>query len=245
MISPKLLDDYYTRMHGILPEKIDLDRMLLKPLEGTGKMFCYDSPEYVKDMGTPDRYHAVCDDYQTGVVQAKSLSVKQKAIFLDRDGTINRYVGFLRRPDEMELLPGVVEAIKKINRSSYLAIVVTNQPVIARGEVTREQLDNIHKKMETLLGQEGVYIDALYYCPHHPDRGFKGEISELKINCNCRKPKPGMLLQAAADYNLDLSKSWMIGDSNSDKIAGINAGCNTLLVTEEVSLLNCIEQILE
>ena len=145
----------------------------------------------------------------------------------------------------MELLPGVVEAIKKINRSSYLAIVVTNQPVIARGEVTREQLDNIHKKMETLLGQEGVYIDALYYCPHHPDRGFKGEISELKINCNCRKPKPGMLLQAAADYNLDLSKSWMIGDSNSDKIAGINAGCNTLLVTEEVSLLNCIEQILE
>ena len=245
VISPKLLDDYYTRMHGILPEKIDLDRMLLKPLEGTGKMFCYDSPEYVKDMGTPDRYHAVCDDYQTGVVQAKSLSVKQKAIFLDRDGTINRYVGFLRRPDEMELLPGVVEAIKKINRSSYLAIVVTNQPVIARGEVTREQLDNIHKKMETLLGQEGVYIDALYYCPHHPDRGFKGEISELKINCNCRKPKPGMLLQAAADYNLDLSKSWMIGDSNSDKIAGINAGCNTLLVTEEVSLLNCIEQILE
>ena len=229
----------------MLPDKIDLDRMLLKPLAGTGKMFYYDSPEYVKDMGTPQRYQSVCDDYRTGIVRAKNLSSQQKAIFLDRDGTINRYVGFLREMDEFELLPGVVEAIRKINQSQYLAIVVTNQPVIARGEVTKEQLDGIHQKMETLLGEGGAYIDALYYCPHHPDKGFEGEIPELKIDCDCRKPKPGMLLQAASDYNIDLSQSWMIGDSENDRKAGENAGCQTLLVTEQTSLLDCIEQILK
>lgn len=245
VISPKLLDNYLEQMDGVLPDKIDLDRMLLKPLAGTGKMFYYDSPEYVKDMGTPQRYQSVCDDYRTGIVRAKNLSSQQKAIFLDRDGTINRYVGFLREMDEFELLPGVVEAIRKINQSQYLAIVVTNQPVIARGEVTKEQLDGIHQKMETLLGEGGAYIDALYYCPHHPDKGFEGEIPELKIDCDCRKPKPGMLLQAASDYNIDLSQSWMIGDSENDRKAGENAGCQTLLVTEQTSLLDCIEQILK
>lgn len=245
VISPKLLDNYLEQMEGVLPDKIDLDRMLLKPLAGTGKMFYYDSPEYVKDMGTPQRYQSVCDDYRTGIVRAKNLSSQQKAIFLDRDGTINRYVGFLREMDEFELLPGVVEAIRKINQSQYLAIVVTNQPVIARGEVTKEQLDGIHQKMETLLGEGGAYIDALYYCPHHPDKGFEGEIPELKIDCDCRKPKPGMLLQAASDYNIDLSQSWMIGDSENDRKAGENAGCQTLLVTAQTSLLDCIEQILK
>ncbi len=245
VISPKLLDNYLEQMEGVLPDKIDLDRMLLKPLAGTGKMFYYDSPEYVKDMGTPQRYQSVCDDYITGIVRAKNLSSQQKAIFLDRDGTINRYVGFLREMDEFELLPGVVEAIRKINQSQYLAIVVTNQPVIARGEVTKEELDGIHQKMETLLGEGGAYIDALYYCPHHPDKGFEGEIPELKIDCDCRKPKPGMLLQAASDYNIDLSQSWMIGDSENDRKAGENAGCQTLLVTEQTSLLDCIEQILK
>lgn len=245
VVSPKLLDDYCHRMEGELPSKIDLDRMLLKPLSGTGKMYCYDSPEYVKDMGTPDRYQSVCTDYKVGIVSAKNMSKKQKAIFLDRDGTINRYVGFLRKTDEFELLPGVAAAIRKINESGYLVIVVTNQPVIARGEVTETELDEIHKKMETLLGLGGAYIDALYYCPHHPDRGFEGEIADFKIDCNCRKPKPGMLLQAAVDYNIDLSQSWMIGDSENDMKAGKNAGCRTLLVTKEISLRDRIEQILK
>lgn len=211
-------------------EKIDLDRQLLKPLAGTGKMFAYDSPEYVKDMGTPERYLMVCKDFKKGTVSVKSLRNKQKAIFLDRDGTINRYVGFLRRPEEFELLPGVAEAIKKINDSGYLAIVVSNQPVIARGEVTVDQLQEIHNKMETLLGNAGAYLDAIYYCPHHPDKGFQGEIPEFKIECDCRKPKPGMLLQAAKEYNIDLSNSWMVGDSHSDIEAGKAAGCKTALV---------------
>ena len=143
------------------PVKVDLDRQLLKPLAGTGKMFCYDSPEYVKDMGTPERYYSVCDDYKAGRISGKNLKNKQKAIFLDRDGTINKYVGFLRNIDQFELIDGVSEAIKKINASGYLAIVVTNQPVIARGEVSFEELEEIHRKMETLLGEKGAYLDSI------------------------------------------------------------------------------------
>ena len=226
-------------------EKVDLDKQLLKPLQGTGKMFIYDSPEYVKDMGTPDRYYAVCEDFKKGVVQAKNLKNKQKAIFLDRDGTINKYVGFLRNIDDFELIDGVAEAIKKINSSGYLAIVVTNQPVIARGEVTFNQLDEIHNKMETLLGNEGAYLDAIYFCPHHPHKGYEGEISELKFDCDCRKPKPGMLLKAAEDFNIDLSQSWMIGDDDNDALAGEAAGCRSIKLEKGESLLDAVNSILE
>lgn len=227
VISPKILE---TEPKG---SKVDLDRQLLKPLAGTGKMFCYDSPEYVKDMGTPERYYAVCEDFKAGRVSGKNLSNKQKAIFLDRDGTINRYVGFLRKIDEFELLDGAAEAIKKINALGYLAVVVTNQPVIARGEVSVEELEEIHKKMETLLGQEGAYLDAIYYCPHHPHKGYEGELPELKIDCGCRKPKPGMLIKAAEEFHIDLEASWMIGDGENDIKAGKAAGCHTVLIGKE------------
>lgn len=213
--------------------KIDLKRQILKPLAGTGKMFCYDSPEYVKDMGTPERFHQVEEDFKAGRVAAKNLSNKQKAVFLDRDGTINKYVGFLRNIDDFELIDGVAEAVKKINVSGYLAIVVTNQPVIARGEVIFVQLEEIHNKMETELGLEGAYLDAIYYCPHHPHKGYDGEVPELKIDCDCRKPKPGMLLKAAQDFNIDLSSSYMIGDGENDIKAGIAAGCKVILINGE------------
>lgn len=240
VISPSVLDmaDVDADMLGKLDKmkgdtiKVDLDRQLLKHLAGTGKMFCYDSPEYVKDMGTPERFYSVQSDYSTGIVQAKNLKNKQKAIFLDRDGTINRYVGFLRDLDHFELLPDVVEAIKKINVSGYLCIVVTSQPVIERGEVTILELDEIHNKMETLLGLEGAYIDALYFCSHHPHKEYKGEIPELKCDYDCRKPNPEMLLKVAEDFNIDLSQSWMIGDGEIDVIAGRNAGCRTCLIGE-------------
>lgn len=210
--------------------KVDLDRQILKPLCGTGKMFCYDSPEYVKDMGTPERYEEVCNDFALKRVHAKNLKEKQKAIFLDRDGTINKYVGFLRNINDFELLPGAAKAIEEINLSGYLAIVVTNQPVIARGEVTFDELAEIHNKMETLLGREGAFIDKIYFCPHHPDKGFAGEVPKLKTECDCRKPKPGMLLQAAKDFNIDLSQSWMVGDGENDVKAGNAAGCKTALI---------------
>lgn len=213
--------------------KVDLDRQLLKPLSGSGLMYCYDSPEYVKDMGTPERYISVCKDFNAGIVNSKNLTNKQKAIFIDRDGTINKYVGFLRDIEEFELLPDAAEAIKLINASGYLAIVVTNQPVIARGEVTFSELEDIHNKMETLLGCEGAYVDGIYFCPHHPDKGYEGEVAELKIQCECRKPKPGMLVAASQDFNISLNDSWMIGDGENDILAGKNAGCRTVLIGKE------------
>lgn len=259
VINPKVLDMTGIDANTVGTEvdgkiiKVDLDRQILKSLCGTGKMFCYDSPEYVKDMGTPDRYESVCRDFAAGRVKAKNLKQKQKAVFLDRDGTINKYVGFLRNIDDFELLPGVAEAVRMINASGYLAIVVTNQPVIARGEVTVPELQLIHNKMETLLGAEGAYLDATYYCPHHPHRGYPGEVEDLKIDCDCRKPKPGMLIKAAEYFNISLEDSWMIGDGENDVKAGKAAGCKTVLIgTEEFrqdstaeNLLDAVNQILK
>ena len=161
---------------------------------------------------------------------AKSLKNKQKAIFLDRDGTINVLKGFLKKAEDFELLPNVAEAIKAINSSEYLAIVATNQPVIARGECTFEELEKIHTKLETLLGRQGAFINDLFYCPHHPHKGYEGEILELKFDCDCRKPKIGMLLKAAEKYNIDLSQSWYVVDTTMDIQTGINAGMKTVLV---------------
>ncbi|HNZ98950.1 HAD-IIIA family hydrolase [Ruminococcus sp.] len=238
VLSPKVLD-----MCGISADEVgcekdgktvkaDLDRQILKPLCGSGKMFCYDSPEYVKDMGTPDRYEAVCADFAAGRVTARNLKHRQRAVFLDRDGTINKYVGFLRDIDDFELEEGAAQAVKLINGSGSLAIVATNQPVIARGEVTFGELSEIHNKMETLLGQEGAYLDGIYFCPHHPHKGYEGEVPELKFDCDCRKPKAGMLLKAAEELNIDLSRSWMVGDGENDILAGKAAGCRTALIGE-------------
>ncbi|GJG69158.1 hypothetical protein PRLR6025_26270 [Prevotella lacticifex] len=231
VIDPKVLDRLADKID--LSNKVDLDRQVLKPLCGTRVMYCYDSPEYVKDMGTPKRFHQVEADYKSGTVQAKNLYNKQRAIFLDRDGTINTYVGFLRDINDFELIDGAAEAIKLINESGYLAIVVTNQPVIARGEVSWDELYEIHRKMQTLLGQEGAYLDGIYICPHHPDKGFEGERPEYKIVCDCRKPKPGLLLNAAKDFNIDLSQSYMIGDSDNDVEAGQNAECKESIKIEK------------
>lgn len=245
VLSPKLLDQVFDT------PKVDLDRQILKPLAGTGEMYVYDSPEYVRDMGTPERYAAVCRDFEEGKVQARNLKNKQRAIFLDRDGTINEYVGFLRDINDFRLIEGVSDAIKRINQSGYLAIVVTNQPVIARGEVTVPQLNEIHNKMETLLGADGAYLDAIYYCPHHPHKGYEGEIPELKIDCDCRKPKAGMLRRAAQEFNIDLSQSWMIGDGENDLLCGQNGGCKTAMIGEDPradvcgkNLKDCIQKIL-
>lgn len=217
-------------------KKTDLDRDILKQLIPDRKLAAYDSPEYVRDMGTPERYQMVTSDIESGLVHAKNLSNKQKAVFLDRDGTINVYKGFICDHREVELIPGIADTIRKINESGYLAIVVTNQPVIARGECTLEELECIHDQMETLLGQEGAYIDDLFYCPHHPDKGFEGERIEYKIECECRKPKPGMLLQAAEKYNIDLSESYMVGDDERDMEAGRRAGCKVVKTEKDVAV---------
>ena len=228
-VNPQVLD----RINA--PEKIDLEKTLIAGLVEQGRVYAYKSTEYVKDMGTPDRLVAVTSDVEHGVVAGRSLKNKQRAIFLDRDGTINEYAGFLRSIDDFELIPGVAEAIAKINASSYLTIVATNQPVIARGEVTFQGLDEIHKKMETKLGECGAYLDDIYFCPHHPHRGYEGEVEALKIECDCRKPKIGMLLNAAEKYNIDFGNSWYIGDTTMDIQTGKNAGMKTILVKTGVA----------
>jgi D,D-heptose 1,7-bisphosphate phosphatase len=216
-------------------EKIDLDRDMLKPSISSGRIFAYSTPEYIKDMGTPERYAQVTSDIEKGIVRQKNLSVKQKCVFLDRDGTINQFNDFIRKPEDFELIDGVSDAIKKINSLGFLAIVITNQPVIARGEVDFQTLELIHMKMETELGRHGAYIDDLFFCPHHPDKGFPGERPEYKIDCDCRKPKPGMILQAAEKYNIDHSQSYMVGDDMRDVNAGISAGCIPVLLSDKNS----------
>lgn len=238
VLSPELLGRITER------KKTDLDRDLLKPSIPSGRIYTYRTPEYVKDMGTPERIQEVERDLQSGLVERKNLSHKQKAVFLDRDGTINRYVGFLRDVSDFTLIEGASQAIHEINQSGYLAIVATNQPVIARGEVSWDELKEIHWKMETLLGKEGAFIDDIFVCPHHPDKGFPGERPEYKIVCTCRKPSPGLLYQAAEKYNIDLSKSWMIGDSQSDVETGRAAGCKPLLLTQNFTLIDAVHQIM-
>lgn len=246
IISPELLREtmkHFVPRHPETPDKIDLDRDVLKPHIGSGRIYAYDTPEYIKDMGTPERLREVEEDILSGKVQARNLRNRQKAVFLDRDGTLNKYVGFLTRPEQLELIPGAAEAVRRINRSGYLAIVVTNQPVIARGDCTWEELQEIHNRMETLLGKEGAFLDGIYVCPHHPDRGFEGERPEYKCLCDCRKPKAGLLLQAARDFNIDMASSIMVGDSEADVQAGRNAGCRASLLLdsrEEKGLLSIL-----
>ena len=196
------------------------------------KLLGYNSPEFIKDIGTPARYDWVCGQYDAGIIQRSTLAVKQPAVFLDRDGTLIKEVSAqgLHKIDDLELLPGVAEAVHELNHAGLRAVLVTNQPVIAKGFCTEADLQLIHNKLETLLGREHAFLDRIYFCPHHPEKGFPGERAELKIECDCRKPKPGMLLQAQRDLNIDLAQSWMIGDTTIDVQTARNAGVKSILV---------------
>jgi D,D-heptose 1,7-bisphosphate phosphatase len=199
-------------------------------LETKKRLNGYISTEYIKDMGTPKRLSIVERDIKSGKVKSLRKKMPKMAIFLDRDGTINKEVNHLSKQEKFELIDGVADAICKINSAGILVVVVTNQPVIARGELKESELKVIHNKMDTLLGRRGAYIDRLYYCPHHTDGGFKGEIKALKFDCDCRKPKIGMFLQAKKDLNIILEESWLIGDSTRDIFAAQNAGLKNILV---------------
>ena len=213
------------------PVKTDFEKDILANQVKLGaNIYAYHTPEYVKDVGTVDRINATVEELKSGLIQSKNLKNKQIAIFLDRDGTINVSKGFISKADDLELIPRSIEAIKAINKSGALAIVITNQPVIARGECSFEELHNIHNKLKTLLGEKGAFVDDIFYCPHHPDKGFEGEVPELKFDCECRKPKTGMINEAVKKYNIDLSKSYMVGDSTMDLETARNAGVKSVLV---------------
>jgi len=194
------------------------------------RMYGYVSSEYIKDMGTPERLDQVENDINSGKVKRLSKEVKKSALFFDRDGVLNKEVNYLSSPEELKVFPGVASAVRRVNQAGILTVVITNQPVVARGECSLNGLQSIHNKLETLLGQEGAYLDSIYYCPHHPDQGFQGEILDLKIDCDCRKPKPGLFKQASKELNISLNDSWMVGDATSDILAAKNSGIRNILV---------------
>ena len=206
----------------------------------------YHTPEFIRDMGTPDRLAVISEDYASGKVSRQNRRFKRPAIFLDRDGTLNENMDTNPTFEAFTLLPGVAEAVRLINQSGRLAVVVTNQPMLAKGFTSFDEVELVHKKLETLLGNERAYVDAIYFCPHHPHKGFEGEVAELKVDCECRKPKPGMLLQAAERFNIDLVASWMIGDSDADIQAGEAAGCHTLKIGKDAAdILSAVKLALE
>jgi len=212
-------------------QKLDFGKDIFPKMIDTKKsLYTYNSPEYVKDVGTANRYREVEKDILSGKIYRRNLKNKQKVVFLDRDGVINKEVNLLYKPEQLKLIFGVEGAVKQLNNSDYLMVVVTNQPVVARGLCTEEDLREIHKKLETLLGRHGAFINRIYYCPHHPDKGYPEENKKYKIKCNCRKPKIGMLLQAEKDLNISKEESFMIGDTTTDIQTGKNYGIQTILV---------------
>lgn len=190
----------------------------------------YRSPEYIKDAGTPARLDTVEADVLSGVVARSSLDVQRPAVFLDRDGTINEEVSFITRPEQLKLLPGAAQAVRMIRDAGYRVVVITNQPVVARGDCDIPGLLRIHDHMERELSRERAFLDGIYYCPHHPDKGFEGERPEYKIECDCRKPADGLVQQAERELNLDLGASWFIGDRTTDVQTAHNAGIRSVLL---------------
>lgn len=211
--------------------KVDLEKQLLAQMIQDGeRVYAYHSSEYIKDVGTVERITGAEAELKSGSIARRCLIKKQKAIFLDRDGTVNKRNGLIWKEEQFELEDGVIEAIGEINCSGYLAILVTNQPVVARGLCRVEDVENIHKKLETLLGEKGVYLDAIRFCPHHPDKGYPEENPAYKVPCHCRKPDIGMLEDCAEQFNIDLAESWVVGDTTTDIQTGKNAGTKTALV---------------
>ena len=190
----------------------------------------YKTAEYIKDIGTIERLKKVSKDMISGKVKRFSKRYKRPAIFIDRDGTLVEEVDLLHRVEDLELLSFSASAIKKINNSAYLSFLITNQPVVARNLCDTSVIAQIHNKLETLLGREGAYLNDIYFCPHHPDKGYPEENSEFKIDCDCRKPKTGMISKAVKEYNVDVESSWVIGDRTTDIQTGKNAGMKTILV---------------
>jgi D,D-heptose 1,7-bisphosphate phosphatase len=215
-------------------KKFDIAKELIPRLiKAKKRIFGYRTSEYLKDMGTPDRLNKLTEDILNGKVSRRLANSKKIAVFLDRDGVINHDLGHINKKIDFKLIDGAAEGISNLNQIGYLVIVVTNQPVIARGELSDQGLREIHNKMEKLLGDKRAFIDDLFYCPHHPDSGFEGEVKELKKNCSCRKPGTGMIDAAVKKHNIDVNNSWLIGDRHTDIEAGNKSGLQTILLTDE------------
>jgi histidinol-phosphate phosphatase family protein len=216
---------------GVSGGKLDFTKDVLAGLLTRGaKVLAYRSAEYIKDAGTPARLARVEVDWRAGKIRPASPGATRPAVFLDRDGTLNDDRPFINCAANLELLPGAGAALRRLREAGFLLILATNQPVIARGEATWSELDDIHRKLEWELGKAGAYLDAIYVCPHHPDAGFPGERPELKVACDCRKPATGLIDEACRDFAIDRAASWMVGDSTRDVELARRAGLASVLV---------------
>jgi D,D-heptose 1,7-bisphosphate phosphatase len=195
-----------------------------------GRVLAYRSSEYLKDIGTPSRLQTAEADWRAGRISLQKFGSGQPAVFLDRDGTLCVEKGHLSVPEDLELLPGVGSTLRTLRQAGFHLVVLTNQPVIARGEATEGEVAAIHRRLAWEIGKEGAYLDAIYVCPHHPDRGFPGERVELKTHCECRKPGTKLFEQACQDLGIDAANSWMIGDQSRDIEMARRAGLRSILV---------------
>jgi D,D-heptose 1,7-bisphosphate phosphatase len=227
---------YIVRRDSLLPwrnspEQLDFGEHLFPRMLKAGlALRGYNCPEYIKDAGTPARLEKVRKDFASGAVARASLSNPQKAVFIDRDGTLNAEAGYIARAEDLRVLPSVGPALRRLNESEWRAVIITNQPVLARGEASELDMRRIHARLDTEVARSHAYFDALYICPHHPDSGFAGEVAELKRVCSCRKPEPGLIFDAARDLHIDLAESWLIGDTTADLGAAERAGVSSILV---------------
>ncbi len=203
----------------------DFGRDVFPALVARGKrVLAYRTTEYLHDMGTPARHARVDRDVRQAVPRAMRRSSSRRAVFLDRDGVLVADTPFIHSASQIEILPEAADALRELNAAGTLAVCCTNQPVVARGEITLEQLHTLHTQLEGLLGAQRAWLDAIYVCPHHPDAGFTGERRELKLACRCRKPLPGLLLDAIANLGVDRGNSIFVGDRTSDLRAAEAAG---------------------
>ena len=190
----------------------------------------YKTFEYIKDCGTPARVERVNSHIKSGVFEKSSVLKKQKLILVDRDGTIIKEKNYLKSISQIEIFDESYDAVRKVNKKGDRIIMITNQPVIARGDVSISGLKKIHNYIEWEIGKKGGYFDDIYFCPHHPDKGFVGEIAKYKIKCTCRKPEIDMLNRSFSDYNGDLDLSWFIGDTTTDIKTANNFGIKNILL---------------
>lgn len=193
-------------------------------------IYAYRSIEYAKDVGTPERLKKGESDLASGRVAKLSRRTPKPAIFYDRDGVLNVEIGGVHQPDALQLIASAGPALKKVNRAGIPAICVTNQPDLAKGMFTFDDLRRVFAALDTALAEHGAYLDDTYFCPHHPEKGWPGEVPELKIDCECRKPGAGMLKAARDMHNLDLEQSWIIGDKYCDIAAIKSVGGRGVLV---------------
>ncbi len=208
-------------------QKLDMVRDVLPRLVASGdRVAAYNTPEYMRDVGTAERHAMAERDLARGTVAALNRASQRPTIFFDVDGVLNEEPGTLGalKPDDVRLIAGAGSAVADAHDGGFLTVAITNRPQVARGDITFDDLDGILGRLEALLAEDGGVLDRIYVCPHHPDRGFPGEVEALKIRCECRKPGALLFRRAMAELPIDCARSCAIGDSLRDVGAARAAG---------------------